>query len=214
MKLIDLTCSKCNAALQVNPELTKCICNYCGNEMLIDDEVKKSEIQNGFELGYQMELGRIKAQEDIAKKQKQEELENKKKEEERQRQIDEEKKFKEQIAKQREYASQHQKEEQVQKLKKENKKALKVILVLIAIYLLLNISKCGTDSNKPNESSITTQETTAKENIQEPIEDVEEIEKIEEENNEEMTKEEIEAYTKGQQMGADAANYLNDLMSK
>lgn len=40
MKLIDLTCSKCGATLQVNPELSKCICQYCGNEMLIDNEVQ------------------------------------------------------------------------------------------------------------------------------------------------------------------------------
>ena len=38
MKLIDLTCSKCGATLQVNPDLKKCMCQYCGNEMLIDDE--------------------------------------------------------------------------------------------------------------------------------------------------------------------------------
>ena len=63
MKLVDLVCTKCNAALQVNPELTRCICQYCGNEMLIDDEIKKRqvEITNAFEFGYQQEMGRQKA---------------------------------------------------------------------------------------------------------------------------------------------------------
>lgn len=62
MKLIDLTCSKCGATLQVNQDLRKCMCQYCGNEMLIDDEIIHHSIDNGFDFGYQAELGRIQAQ--------------------------------------------------------------------------------------------------------------------------------------------------------
>ena len=39
MKLITLTCPKCGAQMEVNPELEAIICNYCGNKMLIDREV-------------------------------------------------------------------------------------------------------------------------------------------------------------------------------
>ncbi len=72
MRLVDLTCSKCNAVLQENPEFKKCICQYCGNEMLIDDEIQKRQVEftNAFEFGYQQEMGRQKAIEDY-KKQKQ-----------------------------------------------------------------------------------------------------------------------------------------------
>ena len=35
MKLITLTCPKCGAQMEVNPELEAIICNYCGNKMLI-----------------------------------------------------------------------------------------------------------------------------------------------------------------------------------
>lgn len=76
MKLIDMQCTKCGATLQVNAELSKCMCQYCGNEMLIDNEVQKHDVQisNGFDFGYQQEIGRRKAIEDI-ERQKQLELE-------------------------------------------------------------------------------------------------------------------------------------------
>lgn len=61
MKLVDLNCPGCGALLKVNPELTKGICNYCGNEFLIDDEIQKLNITNGVQLGYQQEQGRIDA---------------------------------------------------------------------------------------------------------------------------------------------------------
>lgn len=67
MKLIDLTCSKCGAQLKVNADLKKCMCQYCGNEMLIDDEVIHHKIDNAYQAGYQAEVGRIKAQEDYKK---------------------------------------------------------------------------------------------------------------------------------------------------
>lgn len=70
MKLIDLRCSSCGAIMQVNPDLKKVICNYCGNELLIDDESKKIEIANSYEYGYEVEKGRIKAQEEKMMEQK------------------------------------------------------------------------------------------------------------------------------------------------
>lgn len=62
MRLIDLKCSNCGAPMKVNPELKQVSCNYCGNTMLIDDEVRKMELVNGFEYGYELEKGRITAQ--------------------------------------------------------------------------------------------------------------------------------------------------------
>ena len=55
MKLITLTCPKCGAQMEVNPELEAIICNYCGNKMLIDREVVEQKIncplcQGHFEL--------------------------------------------------------------------------------------------------------------------------------------------------------------------
>lgn len=38
MKTIKLKCEKCGAKLEVNSDLDKIQCNYCGNEILIDDE--------------------------------------------------------------------------------------------------------------------------------------------------------------------------------
>ena len=41
MKLISLKCPDCNARINVNPELEKIICNYCGAEIYVDDEASK-----------------------------------------------------------------------------------------------------------------------------------------------------------------------------
>ncbi|MBR1770879.1 MAG: hypothetical protein IJ747_02495 [Lachnospiraceae bacterium] len=70
MKLIDLRCSSCGAMMQVNPDLKKVVCNYCGSELLIDDESKKIEIANSYEYGYEAEKGKIKAQEEKLLEQK------------------------------------------------------------------------------------------------------------------------------------------------
>lgn len=62
MKLIDLQC-KCGATLKVNAELNRCMCQYCGNEMLIDHEVQQHNVnfQNGYNFGYEQEMGRQQA---------------------------------------------------------------------------------------------------------------------------------------------------------
>lgn len=61
MKLVDLNCPGCGAAIKVNQELSRGICNFCGREFLIDDEVQKMEIVNGRQLGFQQEQGRLEA---------------------------------------------------------------------------------------------------------------------------------------------------------
>ena len=44
MKLVSLNCKSCDALLEVNEELKKVTCNYCGTEFMIDNEVKRIEI--------------------------------------------------------------------------------------------------------------------------------------------------------------------------
>ena len=41
MKLIRIKCPGCGANLEVNQELDKVMCNYCGTQVLIDDEASK-----------------------------------------------------------------------------------------------------------------------------------------------------------------------------
>ena len=60
MKLIDLTCPGCGAVIKVNSELSRGLCNFCGKEFIIDDEVQRMEIVNGKELGFQQQ-GRLEA---------------------------------------------------------------------------------------------------------------------------------------------------------
>ena len=41
MKLVKMKCENCGATLDVNKNLEKITCNYCGAEILIDDEATK-----------------------------------------------------------------------------------------------------------------------------------------------------------------------------
>ena len=38
MKIVKMKCENCGAKLEVNKELDKISCNFCGSENLIDDE--------------------------------------------------------------------------------------------------------------------------------------------------------------------------------
>ena len=68
MKLVTLTCPKCGAQMEVNPELEAIICNYCGNKMLIDREDCWTKNYWWLEFGYQQEQGRLKAQQEEQQK--------------------------------------------------------------------------------------------------------------------------------------------------
>lgn len=65
MKLVELTCPKCGAVLQVNDALTRCTCNYCGNEILIDNEQRELKITGGYDFGYGNAYGRLQAEYDF-----------------------------------------------------------------------------------------------------------------------------------------------------
>lgn len=68
MHLVDLTCTKCGAILQVNSELTEATCNYCGNRMLISRPEHKEHIisyKNAYQDSYDIEKGKLQAQLDI-----------------------------------------------------------------------------------------------------------------------------------------------------
>ncbi len=62
MKLISTVCPNCGASLQVDVDKKKLTCNYCGNDILIDDEVKHVQYDNAEETGYSFEKGRQRAQ--------------------------------------------------------------------------------------------------------------------------------------------------------
>lgn len=44
MKLVTLSCPNCNAQLQINMELRRAVCNFCGHQFLIDDERQKVDL--------------------------------------------------------------------------------------------------------------------------------------------------------------------------
>lgn len=43
MKLIKLKCPNCNANVEVNKDLERATCNYCGTNFIIEDEKETNE---------------------------------------------------------------------------------------------------------------------------------------------------------------------------
>ena len=62
MRLIDMICPHCGSALKVDADRQKAFCQYCGTELLIDDEVKRIRYENAEQTGYEFEKGRLRAQ--------------------------------------------------------------------------------------------------------------------------------------------------------
>lgn len=62
MKYIDTTCPNCGAQAHLDAKRKKAFCEYCGTELLLDDEVQRVAIDDAEEAGYQFEKGRQRAQ--------------------------------------------------------------------------------------------------------------------------------------------------------
>ena len=60
MRLVTLECPKCGAQLELNPALKQAYCNYCGFQFLVDDEIKRVNIdmENPRQFGYEFEWGK------------------------------------------------------------------------------------------------------------------------------------------------------------
>ena len=65
MKLIDTTCPKCGANLRIDADRQSAFCEYCGAQILIDDEVQHFQIDNAENAGYAFEKGRQRAQHEV-----------------------------------------------------------------------------------------------------------------------------------------------------
>lgn len=61
MKLIEITCPKCKATMKVDKSKKELNCEYCGNKILIDDEVKKVKILHSGEITEEQEFNNAEA---------------------------------------------------------------------------------------------------------------------------------------------------------
>lgn len=64
MKIVDTTCKKCGANLHIDAGCKSAFCEYCGAQILIDDEVQHMQIDNAESAGYEFEKGRQRAQQE------------------------------------------------------------------------------------------------------------------------------------------------------
>lgn len=61
MKLIDITCPKCKAVMKVDKSKKELTCEFCGNKILIDDEVKKVKILHEGQITEEQEFNNAEA---------------------------------------------------------------------------------------------------------------------------------------------------------
>ena len=61
MKLISITCPHCGARLQTTPNAKMLTCDYCNNDVMIDDEVQRVCLADAEQAGYEFEMGRQRA---------------------------------------------------------------------------------------------------------------------------------------------------------
>ena len=73
MKLIELKCKNCGSKLKVAEDSTDIICQFCGANFKIDDEVVHHKIDDAEKTGYEMEKGRIRAQKEAKEEKEAEE---------------------------------------------------------------------------------------------------------------------------------------------
>ena len=62
MRIVDTTCTNCGANIHIDADRKTAFCEYCGAQLLIDDEVQHLKIDNAESAGYAFEKGRQRAQ--------------------------------------------------------------------------------------------------------------------------------------------------------
>ena len=70
MKLISVTCPNCGAKLKAVPNTKILVCDYCSCEVMVDDEVKRYRLQDAEQAGYEFEMGRQRALQDLENEKK------------------------------------------------------------------------------------------------------------------------------------------------
>lgn len=128
MKLVELKCNQCGAKLEVNSELKQITCQYCGNLILMDDEIQHIQYDNMGQSGYDFEMGRLKAQEDYNSKQRELVIEQRKKEQQAR------------IAREQKAEQARVAREQTEKDRESNK--IKKVNIVIIIGIVLTVMSC------------------------------------------------------------------------
>lgn len=64
MKLLNVHCTNCGAAMKVSKNAKVITCEYCNQDFVLDDEVKRFMLTNAEQAGYEFEKGRQRAKEE------------------------------------------------------------------------------------------------------------------------------------------------------
>ncbi len=70
MKLVGIMCPHCGARLQATPNAKLLTCDYCNCDIMVDDEVKRVQLQNAEQAGYEFEMGRQRALKELREDEK------------------------------------------------------------------------------------------------------------------------------------------------
>ena len=64
MKLVSIVCPHCGARLQATPNAKMLTCDYCNGDFMLDDEVKRTRIEDAEQAGYELEKGKERARQE------------------------------------------------------------------------------------------------------------------------------------------------------
>ena len=65
MKLVNMNCPNCGSRLSLNRSTGECECNSCGGIFMLDDEKQHVSFDDMDDAGYEFEMGRQRAREEI-----------------------------------------------------------------------------------------------------------------------------------------------------
>lgn len=68
MKLVEMKCKNCGSALNVDSEAKEVKCKYCQTIFKIDVEIQHHKLDDAEKIGYELEKGKIRAQEELKAK--------------------------------------------------------------------------------------------------------------------------------------------------
>ena len=74
MRLIHMKCPDCGSTLDIDVDGKPVLyCQFCGSKLLIDDEIRRIQLEDPTKAGYEFEQGRIQAQREERRREREKE---------------------------------------------------------------------------------------------------------------------------------------------
>lgn len=68
MKLVEMKCKNCGSKIKIKEDQKEAVCDFCRAEYKLDDEVQHIKYDDMEQVGYDLEMGKIKARKEATSK--------------------------------------------------------------------------------------------------------------------------------------------------